>query len=326
MPKISIIIPVYKVEKYLEKCLDSVLNQTFSDFELLLIDDGSPDRSGEICDAFAAKDSRVIVIHQENGGPSKARNTGIEAAKGDYIGFVDADDYPEPQMYETLYRNITEYQADISIIGFTKVFDGYRRTYDYDKMERVLLDQKGALREALRGIKYATVPWDKLYRRELLHNHRFPLGKFYEDCAFNIDVFREKGIKVVFDPVPLYNYSQRDGSTTNSGFNEKQMDYIEVWQRNYDLLLPDYPELKKLLDWRRYNAYFTVLDQLALSEPNYRDLNYTREILCALKKEKKAVLFNPFLTHKRRILAFCIFFMPKLYDMLIVKKQQKIIN
>lgn len=326
MPKISIIIPVYKVEKYLERCLDSVLNQTLTDFELLLIDDGSPDRSGEICDAYAARDSRIVVIHQENGGPSKARNTGLDAARGDYIGFVDADDYIEPQMYETLYQNIIEYQADISVIGFRKVFDGYCRTAAYDRMERVLLNQKEALWEALRCRRFIMVPWDKLYRRELLQGHRFPVGMLYEDSVFNADVFREEGIKVVFDPVVCYNYVQRGGSTMNSGFNPKQMDYITVWQRNYELLLPDYPDFKRLLDWRRYSAYFTVLDQLALSEPNYRDLKYTQDILTALKKETLAVLCNPYFTYKRRVLAFCAFFMPCVYDRVIAQKRQKLFD
>ena len=117
MPELSIIVPVYKVEKYLPKCLDSILAQTFTDFELILIDDGSPDRCGDICDEYAAKDDRLIVIHQENKGVSAARNAGLDIARGEYIGFVDSDDWIEPEMYETMLATAKESEAEIVACG-----------------------------------------------------------------------------------------------------------------------------------------------------------------------------------------------------------------
>ena len=117
MPELSIIVPVYKVEKYLPKCIDSILAQTFTDFELILIDDGSPDRCGEICDEYAIKDERIVVIHQVNRGVSAARNAGLDAAKGEYIGFVDSDDWIKPEMYEIMVRTAIDKKADVVICG-----------------------------------------------------------------------------------------------------------------------------------------------------------------------------------------------------------------
>ena len=116
-PKISIIVPVYKVEKYIHKCIDSILAQTFTDFELILVDDGSPDNCGKICDEYAKEDSRIVVIHKDNGGVSDARNIGISRANGEYIGFVDSDDYIDKDMYKNLYESCLNNKADISIIG-----------------------------------------------------------------------------------------------------------------------------------------------------------------------------------------------------------------
>ena len=124
MCEISIIVPVYKVEKYLKKCVDSILAQTFTDFELILVDDGSPDDSGKICEEYAEKDARVRVLHKENGGLSSARNAGIEVAKGKYLGFIDSDDYIAEDMYELLYNTIIKEDADLSICGIYDVYEG----------------------------------------------------------------------------------------------------------------------------------------------------------------------------------------------------------
>ena len=121
MPKISVIVPVYNVEKYLRKCIESILNQTFREFELILVDDGSTDSSGKICDEYALKDSRIKVIHKENGGASSARNAGLDVAKGEYIGFVDSDDWIEMDMYGELYRLIKENNTDISVCGINNI-------------------------------------------------------------------------------------------------------------------------------------------------------------------------------------------------------------
>ena len=136
-PKISIIVPVYKVEPYIHKCIDSILNQTFKEFELILVDDGSPDNCGNICDEYAKKDNRVRVIHKENGGISSARNIGLDVSNGEYIGFVDSDDYIKLDMYERLYNSCKVNNADISIIGTIEVDENGKKLYEHipDKLD-----------------------------------------------------------------------------------------------------------------------------------------------------------------------------------------------
>ncbi|MFR2551722.1 MAG: glycosyltransferase [Clostridioides difficile] len=144
MPKISIIVPVYNVEKYLEKCVRSILAQTFTDFELILVDDGSLDSSGAMCDQFAEQDQRVKVIHKENGGLSDARNAGIELATGEYLGFVDSDDYIADDMYELLYTNIVKEDADLSICG---IYDVYEGKEPVEKQQQyIVLDKVAAMK------------------------------------------------------------------------------------------------------------------------------------------------------------------------------------
>lgn len=147
MPKISIIVPVYNVEKYLEKCVRSILAQTFTDFELILVDDGSPDSSGAMCDQFAKQDERVKVIHKENGGLSDARNAGIEIATGEYLGFIDSDDYIADDMYELLYTNIVKEDADLSICG---IYDVYEGKEPVEKQQQyIVLDKVAAMKMIL---------------------------------------------------------------------------------------------------------------------------------------------------------------------------------
>lgn len=136
-PKISIIVPVYKAEPYLRKCIDSILNQTFKDFELILVDDGSPDRCGEICDEYALKDSRIKIIHKENSGRSSARNVGLDIAQGEYIGFVDSDDWIEPDMYEVLYSKAKIESADIIALNYNCCIGEKKYLWSYTKLEKM---------------------------------------------------------------------------------------------------------------------------------------------------------------------------------------------
>ncbi|EGO6689884.1 glycosyltransferase, partial [Enterococcus faecalis] len=164
MPKISIIVPVYNVEKYLEKCVRSILAQTFTDFELILVDDGSPDSSGAMCDQFAEQDQRVKVIHKENGGLSDARNAGIEIATGEYLGFVDSDDYIADDMYELLYTNIVKEDADLSICG---IYDVYEGKEPVEKQQQyIVLDKVAAMKMILEAKVVSVHAVNKLYKKE----------------------------------------------------------------------------------------------------------------------------------------------------------------
>ncbi|UNC93475.1 glycosyltransferase family 2 protein [Candidatus Contubernalis alkaliaceticus] len=217
---ITIIVPIYKCEKYIRKCIDSIVNQTYKNLEIILVNDGSPDKCGEICDHYSKIDKRFKVIHKENGGISDARNTGLNAARGKYISFADCDDYLHPKMLEVLWQLITTHNADISICDYLK-------TYPNDSVE--VVEQEKAIKvysniEALHILFTElplhedlawNVPWNKLYLSKLFNEFRFPKGRVYEDVA-TIYKLLHKSRKIVKTNKPLYYYLQRDDSVTKS--------------------------------------------------------------------------------------------------------------
>lgn len=214
---VSIIVPVYKVEEYLDQAIASLVGQTYSDVEIILVDDGSPDNCGKMCDEWAKKDERIRVIHQENAGLSMARNAGIEASNGEYLLFVDSDDFVEDTYVEELYRAISENQADMAMTGVVCLKqDGsrsLRRVTDYKKEE---INRLTALlrmeKSGERGEAYI-VAWNKIYKRELWRTVRFPEGKIYED-AFVMPELYYACKKIVLTNSCLYVYRRREGSIT----------------------------------------------------------------------------------------------------------------
>ncbi|MBQ8418044.1 MAG: glycosyltransferase [Phascolarctobacterium sp.] len=218
MPKLSIIVPVYKVEQYIHKCVDSILNQTFTDFELILVDDGSPDNCGKICDEYAQKDERVRVIHKENGGLSDARNAGIDVATGEVIGFIDSDDWVERYMYQEMLNYMEENNLDIVCADTNQVKDGKAKFKPrYSKNKIWLKDE--ATCEILNGT-LDNAAWNKIYKRSVIGNVRYPKGRIYEDVATTYK-FISNSEKVGYISKPYYNYLKRKGSIVASGFNSK---------------------------------------------------------------------------------------------------------
>lgn len=226
--KISVIVPVYKVEKYLGKCVESIINQTHSNLEIILVDDGSPDRCGEICDTYAAKDTRVKVIHKENGGLSDARNAGIEVATGDYIGFVDSDDYIHPQMYEKLLGAILEHDADMSICPYEYVDEEGEAISKENPVRTEVLSNIAALEKLASPCWwYYTTAWNKLYKKILFATIRFPKGKIHED-QFTVHELFYVCEKIVTIEDKLYNYLQRKNSIMGSKISISRLDGIEA--------------------------------------------------------------------------------------------------
>ena len=216
-PLISIIIPVYKIEKFIDKCIKSIISQTYRNLEIILVDDGSPDKCPSICDKYAKIDNRIKVIHKPNGGLSDARNAGIDICKGDYIGFVDGDDYISENMYEHLLDHCIKCNADMSICGIYAIDEDYSNLSIYNPMiyKETILSNIQALNHLFLTFDVNfEVAWNKLYKRNLFFNKdniRYPYGKLHEDTyttykllyyANNIAVFNE----------PLYYYVQRSGS------------------------------------------------------------------------------------------------------------------
>ncbi len=229
MAEISVIVPVYKVEKYLHRCVDSVLNQSYTDFELLLVDDGSPDNCGEICDEYAQKDSRIFVIHQKNGGLSAARNTGInwfyEQNRSDFITFVDSDDWLHPEYLRILMNGITESHAKISVCNYKRVTSeithgNYNNTmYELTSPEDFLINHSWQYNYA----------WGKLYHKSVFCDVRYPIGKIFEDTFTTYKVLH-KCDKIAYTDLQLYYYFQNKQGISHSLWQPAELVIFDAMQ------------------------------------------------------------------------------------------------
>ena len=231
---ISIIVPVYKVAPYLRQCVESIINQTYRDLEIFLIDDGSPDECGEICEEYQNRDNRIRVFHTENRGLSAARNIGLKAATGEYIGFIDSDDWIEPNMYEVLIRRLEETEADIRVCG-----------YDSASQEVVFEDAVYSGADALRALldeKFNNNVWNKLYRRELFDGVLFPEGKNYEDVAVMHRIV-DRASAVAVESSVLYHYRIRSESITKTYTAKNLMDYADARLSRYSYFRDERPDL-----------------------------------------------------------------------------------
>ncbi|TNC82678.1 MAG: glycosyl transferase [Oleiphilus sp.] len=233
---ISIVVPVYKVEEILARCIDSILVQTYTHFELILVDDGSPDDCGRICDEYAQKDSRIQVIHQENSGLSEARNSGIDRATGRYIAFIDSDDWIHPDYLTYLYSKITTYDADIACCGLVKT-SGETPPSDGIKEEIRLFSNEEAIAQHFSpNHVQIVVAWAKLYDINLFKDVRYPKSKLHED-EFTTYLLLYAARKIVFSNLPFYYYYQRPDSLIGAGFRiEKRLAALEAYTQRADFL------------------------------------------------------------------------------------------
>lgn len=256
-PMLSIVVPIYKVEKYLNKCIDSILCQTFTDFELILVDDGSPDRCGEICDYYQKRDKRVRVIHKENGGLSSARNAGIDIASGEYIGFVDSDDYIEPFMYEYLIESLKKNKCLLSICAINYVFEDGKSICKVKDEEDQVFNFSDAILEMNTYRLFDMGAWSKVYHKSLFNNLRFPVGKLSEDFYIMYKIF-DRAQKISYVATPCYNYLQRQNSISRNTKINHDFEYAAKEQMEY--LETKYPELKVLAHTSYASAALTVYD------------------------------------------------------------------
>jgi glycosyltransferase involved in cell wall biosynthesis len=225
---ISIIIPVYNVEKYLPQCINSILKQTITNLEIILVDDGSLDNSGKICDEFSKLDNRIVVIHKENNGLSSARNAGLEIATGNYVGFVDSDDWLDENMYETLLNLIKDTNADISCCKFFKTANGDEKILPINNEVIESFNNLEGLNNFYTDLYTQTVvAWNKLYKIQLFDNIIYPIGKIHEDEGTTYKLFY-KANKITYTNRPLYYYRTTPNSITTRKFNKKRLDIIDV--------------------------------------------------------------------------------------------------
>ena len=252
-PLISIIVPVYNTEKYLSKCLDSILNQSYKNLEIILVDDGSKDGSGDICDKYAAVDSRIKVIHKENEGVSKARNTALEIATGDYIGFVDSDDTINPEMFKILYNNLVNNEVEISICDFKMVYNDREEHLNKENLSMRLSSDK-AIENILLGKYFQGHLCNKLFKANVIGELRFDEDIYvYEDMLLVIKAILNSK-NVFFDSAPLYDYYMREGSALHATFNHKRYSAHTACVRILDEINHSTVENKDLLSKCVYTA------------------------------------------------------------------------
>ena len=258
MPLISIIVPVYNAEGYLDRCLASIQAQTCGDFEVLLVDDGSRDRSGDICERWAGKDSRFRVIHQENSGQSVARNTGLQHCSGAYLSFVDADDYLEPGYLEYLLALLRR-SSRCRVAQANHYIDretGRRR--NDDREEDLVLMQEEAAKAVLFHDRVDVSAWGKLYYRSVFEHLRFPPGKVFEDTAVFGEVLLATE-EYVYGHLPQYHYVMHPESTVHRPFSRRNLEYLEATERLTGGLVAKYPELHAGCVRRQNQARMSVL-------------------------------------------------------------------
>lgn len=310
-PAISVIVPVYKVEKYLDRCVQSILSQTFSDFELILVDDGSPDNCGSMCDTYAKQDSRVQVIHKENGGLSDARNVGKAAAQGEYILFVDSDDYLKENTLEVLYNLIKKYNADIAVGEICNCYEKYQDSKPIAVTSTVCSGTE-ALKSALQGTVSIC---GKLISRELASNHDFPVGRTSEDAFFTPQLLLDVRVAAVTNEM-LYFYWHRSGSITTSCDPRTVMDVVDAYLLTEKLIAENCPELLPYARFRVNWSYLTALDRL-FEVQNYKELQQYQICKRYLKKNWFSVVSCPLFTMSRRISVVFLKINICLYRMLV---------
>lgn len=276
---VSIVVPVYKVEFFLGECIESILQQSFKDFELILVDDGSPDNCGEICERYAQMDSRIKVIHQANGGLSFARNAGIGAAKGDYLAFIDSDDFVFPHYLEILVNACLENDADLSVCGMIRCsekdsLDSFAEEFP-EKKNEVFEDNK--MNVFFTTKKINTTAWGKLYKRFIFESIKFPVNKYNEDVFTTYKTIHLAN-KVVFCDYPGYVYRMNEKSIINEAFSLKKLDPIEGCLERAEFIERQYPHLKKYA----YRSIIRFSNQALLSMGKSLECNY--DVLCRLRQ------------------------------------------
>ena len=279
---ISVIVPIYNVKKYLEECISSIINQTYKNLEIILVDDGSKDNSPRICDEISKKDSRIKVIHKENGGISDTRNVGISNSTGKYIQFIDSDDFMEDNMIETLHKDIVENGADVTMCSYYLFKDGIKTTDA--TYEKEIYNKEQILQEILLDEKIRSYAWNKLFKRNLFDGIKFPKGKVFEDI-YIIPLVLEKAEKVVFNNIPLYYYRQREGSILHKQTNELRLEYIKAALKINKEIENNFPNLKQ---YCAYNiAHITIKTYNDIGFFDMKDLmdnNIVKDLYIQTKK------------------------------------------
>ena len=318
--KISIIVPVYNVEAYLERCVESILKQTYTNLEILLVNDGSTDKSGELCDKLALRDHRIRVIHKENGGLSDARNRGIDEASSNLIGFIDSDDYIDEDMYETLYRQMVASKADLSMCGHYDVYHQIPEKQVAEIKTWELMPEE-AIKMVMEAKILSVTAVNKLYKKALFEQLRFRIGKIAEDAFIMVDLIHQCS-KVVATNEKKYYYVHRENSITTQKFSLKFLNVIEAYEQNAKMISENYPDLYDVAIMRLNWAYFYVLDRL-LVDNDFKDKVLEDRLISYLKKNKKSILMDSRFTRARKMSFLVLCLSRKLYLKILLTQTKR---
>lgn len=298
--KISVVLPVYNVKQYIDKCMESVLNQTYSNLEIILVDDGSTDGSSEVCDHYADIDERVKVIHKQNGGLSSARNAGTLEATGDYITYIDSDDYVTPTYVEYLYELIAKYQTPMSLCTHSVLYEDGKETV-YGAGGQEVLSSRECLERMLYHDVIDTSAWAKMFCIELARKYMFPEGKLFEDIG-NVYNFFIDSEQIACGYDSQYYYIVRKNSIVTGNFNVKKLELLEMTDKMSEEVLTKYPDLCNATLRRRVYARFSTLNQMQ----DVTDYEMEKKSLISFIKENASTVLNDVKTPKRDKLAILL--------------------
>ena len=302
---ISIIVPIYNAEKYLENCINSILKQTYKNIEIILVNDGSTDNSGKICDEYKYKSDKIIVIHQPNQGASVSRNVGIDKAKGEYITFVDSDDEIQEKYIEYLYTLIKKYNTKMSIASYTIVSENNKKIDLGQGYQETILQTKDCLKRLLKEQGFTVSPCAKMYSIELFTNVKFPEGKLFEDNGTAYKFIMECD-NIAYGNRSYYSYYRRSNSSTTSKFNLKKIDLIELTDQMCEEVLERYPELKETLEKKKIAVRFSILRMIKLNEKEKEVNEKRKEIERYIKDRKKYILKNKEMDKRDKLALICL--------------------
>lgn len=302
--KVSIVIPVYNVEKYLRRCIESVRNQTYRNLEIILVDDGSTDRSGMICDQACERDPRILVIHRENGGLSSARNTGIEAATGEYLTFADSDDYLSMNFVEKTVGMCERYQADIAVMKMLYIAENTDKEIKEKGNVKVnILSPKQAIEESLLQKRFSCCAPGKLYKHTVLHGIRFPERKLSEDLA-TCHLFMDQAERIVYTDEIGYYYRQHGKSIMHT-FDFRRMDALE-WAHQIEVFCKaKYPDILQAAYCRTMNVAVHLLFELP--ETGTEHDKYFLILWSEIKRTRKHVIICSKVRFREKAAAICSF-------------------
>lgn len=317
-PLISVIVPIYKVELYLSECIDSILSQTYRNLEIILVDDGSPDTCPEICDAYAEKDSRIIVIHKENGGLSDARNAGLAVCSGEYLVFVDSDDLLTGNAVEALYTLAKDHDVPL-VIGVNQRFCESSEPVNQPLSAQVRrLSKMEAIEDMLRN---GCASWGRIYHRSVHEEILFPRGEINEDEAIVLRIL-ERCETIIWTDQVVYRYRCRPESITTAEFSRKKMDWYRHCKANLEWIQKHYPELIEAAAERYRGALLWSLTEIALSDQSFK--HEVKILRSELYAEKELFLHIPYRYHTDRIRTLLLMYMPFSWYRMFIRLKRNI--